>query len=236
MSEERNISPDNYANWFTLFHLCQHIGNQKSIHISSGDLGETMGVSQQTASRRLLSLEELKWIKRKIEGKAQIIKITKNGSDILLKIYKELRKILENILIVGSVADGMKEGGYYVAIKGYYDQFKDKLGFTPYKGTLNVEMTDLNKSLLKENLNNTIPIIIDGFKDANSERTYGNVRCFDCYISRLDDRENKIEAAILDIERTHHKKNIIELLAEPYLRDYFHLHDGDKIIIELNKK
>ncbi len=236
MSEERNISPDNYANWFTLFHLCQNIGNQKEIHISSGDLGEAMGVSQQTASRRLLSLEELKWIKRKTEGKAQIIKITKNGSDILLKIYKELRKILENILIVGAVSDGMKEGGYYVAIKGYYDQFKDKLGFTPYKGTLNVEMTDLNKSLLKENLNNRIPIIIDGFKDDNSERTYGNVRCFDCYISRLDDRENKIKAAILDIERTHHKKNIIELIAEPYLRDYFHLHDGDKLIIELNKK
>ena len=56
MPEERNISPDNYANWFTLFHLCQHIGNQKAIHISSGDLGEKMGVSQQTASRRLLSL------------------------------------------------------------------------------------------------------------------------------------------------------------------------------------
>jgi len=221
MPEERNISPDNYANWFTLFHLCQYIGNHKAIHISSGDLGETIVVSQQTASRRLLSLEELKWIKRKIEGKSQIIKITKNGSDILLKIYKELREILENILIVGSVADGMKEGGYYVAIKGYYDQFKDKLGFTPYKGTLNVQMTDLNKSLLNENLNNRIPIIIDGFKDDNSERTYRNVRCFDCYISRLDDRENKIKAAILDIERTHHKKNIIELLAEPYLRDYF---------------
>ena len=236
MPEERNISPDNYANWFTLFHLCQHIGNQKAIHISSGDLGKTMGVSQQTASRRLLSLEEIKWIKRKIKGKSQIIKITKNGSDILLKIYNELREILENILIVGSVADGMKEGGYYVAIKGYFDQFKDKLGFTPYKGTLNVEMTDLNKSLLKENIQNRIPIIIDGFKDINSERTYGNVRCFDCYISRLDDRENKIKAAILDIERTHHKKNIIELLAEPYLRDYFHLHDGDKLIIELNKQ
>ncbi len=236
MSEEKNISPENYANWFTLFHLCQHIGHQKAIHISSGDLGEAMGVSQQTASRRLLSLEELEWIKRKIEGKSQIIRITKNGSDILLKIYKGLKEILENILIVGSVADGMKEGGYYVAIKGYYDQFKDKLGFTPYKGTLNLQMTDLNKSLLKENLNNRIPIIINGFKDTNSERTYGNVRCFDCYISRLDDRENKIKAAILDIERTHHKKNIIELLAEPYLRDYFHLQDGDKLIIELNKK
>ena len=236
MSEEKIISPDNYANWFTLYHLCQNIGNQKEIQISSGELGEIMGVSQQTASRRLMTLEKLLWIKRRSEGKSQIIKITKKGSDILLKVYKELKTILENILIVGSVADGMKEGGYYVAIKGYYDQFKDKLGFTPYKGTLNLELTDLNKSLLKENLNTRIPIIIDGFKDTNSERTYGNVRCFDCHISRLDDRENKINAAILDIERTHHKKNIVELLAEPYLRDYFHLHDGDKLIIELNKK
>jgi riboflavin kinase len=236
MPEELNISPDNYANWFSLYHLCQNIGNQKAIHISSTELGEIIGVSQQTASRRLMNLEELGWIKRKIEGKAQTIRITKKGSDIMLKIYKELKSILENILIVGCVTEGMKEGGYYVAIKGYFEQFKEKLGFTPYKGTLNLQMSDLNHSLLQENVDNTIPVIINGFKDENSERKFGDVKCYDCYISRLDDRENKIKAAILRIERTHHKKNIIEILAEPYLRDKLNLKDGDKVIIELVKK
>lgn len=236
MSEEKKISPDNYANWFTLFHLCQNIGNQKEIQISSGELGEIIGVSQQTASRRLMNLEELHWIKRRSEGKAQTIRITKKGSDMMLRVYKKLKSILENILIVGVVSEGMGEGGYYVAIKGYYDQFKEKLGFTPYKGTLNLQLSDLNKSLFQENLGNRNLIIINGFKDINSARTYGDVECYDCYISRLDDREKKVNAAYLKIERTHHKKNIIELLAEPYLRDYFNLKNGEKIIIDFNKK
>ena len=235
MSEEEDITPDNYANWFALYHLCQQIGNQKYIMTSSVELGEIMGVSQQTASRRIQDLEKLGWIKRKIDGKRQIIHIPKKGADIMLKIYKDLKEILENILIIGQVTEGMKEGAYYVAIKGYYDQFQEKLGFQPYMGTLNLEMTDLNKSLLRENLKNRNPIIINGFKDQNSERTYGAVHCYDCYISRLDDREKKIKSAILAIERTHHKKNVVEILAEPYLRDELSLKDGDKVIIELNK-
>ncbi len=235
MPEKDEIIPENYANWFALYHLCQQIGNQKAIHISSVELGDIMGVSQQTASRRIQDLEKLGWIKRKIEGKTQILRIPKEGADVMLNVYKELKHILENILIVGIVSEGMKEGGYYVAIKGYYVQFKEKLGFTPYKGTLNLKLSQLNKALLRENLENQTPIIIDGFKDDNSDRTYGEVKCYGCKISRLDDRENKIDAAILAIERTHHEENIVEILAEPYLRDFLNLKDGDKLIIELTK-
>ena len=72
---EEDIRPDNYANWFALYHLCQQIGNQKNIMISSVELGEIMSVSQQTASRRIQDLEKLGWIKRKINGKNQIILI-----------------------------------------------------------------------------------------------------------------------------------------------------------------
>jgi riboflavin kinase len=235
MSEENGISPENYANWFALFHLCQNIGNQKNIQLNSSEFGELLGVSQQTASRRIQNLEELGWIERKIEGKSQVIRITREGADIMLNLYKDMKKILNNILIIGKVIEGMNEGGYYVAIKGYYTQFNDKLGFNPYKGTLNLKLSKINKTLLKENLNNRLPIIINGFKDENSNRTYGNVRCYDCVIYRIDHREDKIKAAILDIERTHHEENIVEILAKPYLRERLHLKDGDRIIIELPK-
>ena len=149
MSEEDEITPENYANWFALYYLCQQIGNQKAIHISSVELGDIMGVSQQTASRRIQDLEKLGWIERKIEGKAQIIRIPKKGADIMLNFYKELKYILENILIVGVVTEGMKEGGYYIAIKGYYVQFKEKLGFKPYKGTLNLKLSQLSLFIIK---------------------------------------------------------------------------------------
>ncbi|MHA1659089.1 MAG: DUF120 domain-containing protein, partial [Promethearchaeota archaeon] len=134
---------------------------------------------------------------------------------------------------VGEVTEGMNEGRYYVSIKGYYDQFIEKLGFNPYKGTLNLKLNDANDSILREKLINSIPVIINGFKDQSRE--YGEVNCYECYIYRLDNKEKKKKAAILDIKRTHHEKNIIEILAKPYLRDYFNLKNGDKLRIELIK-
>ncbi|MBY9019592.1 MAG: DUF120 domain-containing protein [Candidatus Lokiarchaeota archaeon] len=234
MSNKGEISPENYANWFALYQLCKHIEYRQTINISSVAFGKLLNLSQQTASRRISDLEELGWIERKIEKKIQKIIVTKVGSDVMLSMYKNLKEILASIVILGTVQTGMKEGAYYVAIKGYFDQFQDKLGFLPYKGTLNLELNDTNIDLLREKLNYIEPVIISGFIDDNSERTYGSVYCYDCYISRIDNPEKKVKAAILDIQRTHHEKNTIEILAKPYLRDHFNLKNGDKLIIELN--
>jgi riboflavin kinase len=241
MKEKKKISSDNYANWFALYHLCQKIGSQKAIHINSVEFSKILDMSQQTASRRINNLEEIGWIERKITGNEQIIRITKKGADIMLAMYKNLRHILEEILIVGVVVEGMGEGGYYVRIKEYYEQFKKKLGFEPYYGTLNLQLNDLNKELLEENLKNRIPIRIIGFEkkeekeNGNVKRKFGSVDCYKCIVSSLDNQENKVNAAILRIKRTHHKKNIIEILAAPYLREELNLKDGDRIRIEWNK-
>lgn len=233
MSKEGEISPENYANWFALYQLCKHIEHRQTINISSVEFGKLLNLSQQTASRRISDLIELGWIKRKIEKKTQKIVLTKEGSEVMLLMYKNLKRILESIVILGTVQSGMKEGAYYVSIKGYFDQFQERLGFLPYKGTLNLELNNTNIELLREKLKNIKPVVIAGFKDDNSERSYGVVDCYDCTISRIDNPNEKVKAAILDIKRTHHKKNVIEILAEPYLRDYFVLKDGDRLIIEL---
>lgn len=237
MGEE--IPPDHYANWFALFHLCQNIGSQKAIHMSSVEFAKILNLSQQTASRRLSQLEEIGWIKRKIIGKEQSIKITKKGADVMLIMYKKLKQILEEILIVGEVTEGMGEGGYYVRIQEYYIQFKEKLGFNPWYGTLNLQFNDLNKELLEESLKNQIPVRIEGFEKEDEEhgkRTFGSVECYNCNISCLDNQDKKIKAAILRIKRTHHKKNIVEIIAEPYLREILKLKDGDRIRLEFSKK
>jgi len=207
------------------------LGKRKEIKINSTEFGDLLNVSQQTASRRIQNLEEMNWITRSIEGKQQKIEITELGTEIMLNMYRTLKKILDTILIAGEVSEGIGEGGYYVAIKGYYEQFKEKLGFEPYIGTLNLDLDVINNSLLREKLNDMRFIKINGFKDEN--RNYGDVKCHHCYVFPLKDKENKVKAAILNIDRTHHGKNIVEILAQPYLRDYFNLKDGDKVIIEL---
>ncbi len=234
MEKNQEISPDDYTNWFALYHLCQNMKNERAITISSVEFGEVLGVSQQTSSRRIQDLEKNGWIKRKIEGKTQTIELTENGLNILVKMYKNLKQILNNVVISGIVSEGMGEGGYYVAIKQYYDQFKEKLGFEPFKGTLNLELNDANNSILREIINNSPPIVIQGFKD--EQREYGQVYCYKVAIYRLENREKKVTAALLDIKRTHHKKNTIEILANQYLRDYFKLKNGNEIVIDFNHK
>jgi len=236
MEFNTEISQENYANWFALYHLCQNIGSQKAIHISSTKFGKILDLSQQTASRRINNLEEIGWIQRKIVGKEQVIRITKKGADAILAMYKNLKQILEEILIVGEVTEGMGEGGYYVRIPGYLAQFQEKLGFRPYFGTLNIQLSDLNKELLEENQKNQIPVRIEGFEDDKVGRTYGHVDCFNCLVSRLDNQDIKVDSAILKIKRTHHKKNIVEVLAKAYLRDELKLKNGVRLRIEFTKK
>jgi riboflavin kinase len=162
------------------------------------EFGKLLNLSQQTASRRINDLEDLGWVNRKIEGKTQDIRITEKGINILFSVYEDLKNILEKVLIIGEVSEGIHEGGYYVSIKGYYEQFKKKLGFEPYKGTLNLKLTEADLSILREQMNHMKPIIIKGFKDQNRE--YGPVECYDAYISPLENRERKRKAAILDIK------------------------------------
>ena len=96
---------------------------------------------------------------------------------------------------------------------------------------MNLDLDVINHSILREKLNDMRFVKINGFKDEN--RNYGDVKCHHCYVFPLKDKENKVKAAILNIDRTHHGKNIVEILAEPFLRDYFKLIDGDRVIIEL---
>jgi len=132
------------------------------------------------------------------------------------------------IVLPGPYLGGMEEGGYYVTREGYKIQFLEKLGFRDiYPGTLNLKIISeeaikkRRKILEKKDLS----IRINGFK--NEDRTYGPVICYRCLIN------NKIEGALLEIERTHWEENVIEIISSVYLRDALKLKDGDLVKIKV---
>lgn len=194
---------------------------KNKIEISSFDLAKKMKTSQQTASRYLLELNRIGVIKREYGIKKQIIEITELGNDILKKEYLDYLQIFEltdRIVFRGKVVSGIGEGRYYTEQSGYVKQFKEKLGFVPYPGTLNVEIeyADINKLRL---LKNCKAIEIEEFK--TKDRSFGKVICFHAEI-------NGLPGAIVLPARSHYS-NILEFISEHYLREKLNLKDNDNV-------
>jgi len=193
------------------------------IEISSLELAKQLDASQQTASRYLLELDNEQMITRELGIKKQLIQITGLGAEVLeeeFSQYKQIFDLSNKVIFTGKIVSGMGEGKYYTERSGYVDQFKKKLGFVPYPGTLNVEIEYIERNKLRL-LKNCGGIVIEEFKTKN--RTFGSVMCLHAKI-------NKTEGVIV-LPRRSHYSNILEFISPHYLRQKLNLKDGDGVEI-----
>jgi len=192
------------------------------ISLSSSMLAEALGTSIQTAARRLASLEEEGYIDRIVTSSGQKVKITDGGMLRLKQEYMDYQKIFfggEFISkIKGKVASGLGEGQYYIALEGYSSQFRQKLGFEPFPGTLNLLLTEP----FAQGESNWARI--EGFKDQS--RTYGGCQCFPGKIGG-------IPCAVVRPERTSYPPRLVEIIAPANLRKTLGLKDGDEVEVVL---
>ncbi|MDH7517095.1 MAG: DUF120 domain-containing protein [Candidatus Thermoplasmatota archaeon] len=214
----------------TLKELALLGATRNKIEVSSLELAKQLKTSQQTASRYLLELDHSGLITREFGVKKQIIQITDAGVDALQEeylSYKQIFDLTDEIHFIGRVVSGMGEGRYYTEQNGYISQFKEKLGFIPYPGTLNVEISYIERNKLRL-LKEYNAITVDEFRDR--DRTFGGVRCFNAEI-------NGVRGAIVLPVRSHYS-NILEFISPYYLREKLGLKDGDevKVIIYLGKR
>lgn len=203
-------------------------GLKSSINISTQALGEQLGISQQTASRRVLSLEKEGLITKNIESSGQSILISSLGEEYLRREFAEYSKIFstddEKYILKGSVVSGVGEGRYYMSIPHYQEMFTNLCGFTPYPGTLNVRLNQQSLQL-RSRVESRDWMIVPGFKDEH--RQFGDARCLLCSIS-------DVPCAIVAPLRTHHPTDIVEIISGERLREKLNLTDGTlvDVIIE----
>jgi riboflavin kinase len=124
--------------FFTLYKLAELGACSRTVKVSTEYLAEKIAASQQTASRHLINLEKIGWIKRTITPEGCLTKITNSGMAQLKKLYSGLRLIFEaqyppSVTLEGTLFGGLGEGAYYVTKEGYRKQFIEKLGFDPYQ-------------------------------------------------------------------------------------------------------
>jgi len=202
---------------------------EKPVRISTKELGARVGRSQQAVSRQLIELEKDGMVEIYRMGRRNAIQITEKGSSILQQLYVVLREGFEAAPVVielrGKVFSGVKEGAYYISLKGYREQFIEKLGFDPYPGTLNIQLTSALNRRLKEEAEAYSGIEIQGFYD--EFRTYGGAKCFPAVVN------NEVEAAVVITKRSIYGKDVLELIAPCNLRERLNLKDGDHVTVKI---
>lgn len=198
-----------------------------AVSLTSRELGERIGLSQQAADRYLVSLERQGWLTRALARRRQRLLLTPAAMEMLRSEYHGYRRIFEGpakLSFTGRVCSGLGEGRYYLSQPGYVVQFSERLGYAPYPGTLNVRVA--GEALRKVGLlGSWTGIRIDGFHA--SGRTFGGVACF---AARL----NGHACHLIHPDRSHYE-DVVEFVAADCLRDSLHVRDDDSVQIDLEE-
>jgi riboflavin kinase len=209
----------------TLKHVALLGGVKAYVALSSGALGEKLGISQQSASQRILELLQADLIQRDLAGRRQRVRLTPKGVDALRKEYADYRRVFEvraGVTVRGVVTSGLGEGAFYMKQRGYREQFRRTIGYEPYEGTLNLRVDDevmSNLDILREEAG----ILIEGFTDGG--RTFGGAKVFRATVKG-------VECAVILPLRTHHA-DTLEVIARSHLRTKLGLADGDAVEVDV---
>lgn len=123
--------------------------------------------------------------------------------------------------INGNVISGTHKGSYFMSLEVYHQEFREKLGFDPFPGTLNLEISlEDGKAIL--DLSGEMGIIKGSGK-------FGDVKFLPAKLN------GEIEGAILFPVKTEHSNKILEFVARENLRKALQLNDGDQTALEINE-
>lgn len=200
-------------------------GLEEPVELASTDFGSLLQTSQQTASRRLIELADGGLIRREMGVRKQRIRITDEGRALLRAehmVYQQLFDRKDRISIQGRVQTGLGEGRYYLSRPGYNDQFEEHLGWTPYPGTLNLDLGGAEANKIKFLRRNPV-YTIEGFQAEG--RTFGGVTC---HPARIGD----LECAAILPHRSHYT-TILEVIAPVCLRETLPCEDEDVVALEV---
>ncbi|MHA2244093.1 MAG: DUF120 domain-containing protein [Candidatus Hodarchaeales archaeon] len=228
-----NVDITDYLN--LLITLGKMGGTRRPVFSTTSELGAMVGISQQSASRKLTKMENANLIIRSYKQRGNTIKITSEGVASLEQVFTDLWMILtakgrkpdEKIKLRGTVCTGMGEGAYYISKKGYLNQFTSLLDFQPFPGTLNLQLLEEPSLRNFERLLRSPSKFIKEFTEGG--RRFGKVFIWPTYLLVGN---SKISSALIHPDRTHHN-NQIELIAEEHIKTAYGIKDGDILEVVL---
>ncbi len=127
---------------------------------------------------------------------------------------------MKRIEFSGTVFSSQGEGKNFLELSWVKRQIKQKLGFTPYPGTLNVRLSEesaKHKKLLEK---------------AHSAKVYpADGYCNGALIKAFI---GKVECAIVVPEVAGYPREVLEIIAPVNLREQLQLRDGGEVTVTVN--
>lgn len=127
---------------------------------------------------------------------------------------------MQTIVLRGKVFSRQKGGTKFLKLPWVERQIIEKLGFTPYPGTLNLKLTKESIETKKQLLNTkTIEILpAKGFC------------CGLCFKARIID---KVDGAIVFPQVPSYPEDVLEVIAPVSLRETLRLKEGDEVQLKI---
>ena len=214
----------------TLAELLSNGARYNFVQITTSSLGKSIKKSQQAASKHILELENGGFIESLMSGRLVSVKITQKRYSELVKLHSILGSTLvsspSQLELNGSIISGLGEGAYYMSLNGYTKQFKVKIGYIPFSGTLNIKLNQLQATQVIQQLDELDNVMLEPFSDG--KRTYGWVKCFHATLNE------SIKCDLIRLERTHQASSVIELISKNNLRKTAKLKTGSKVTVKIH--
>lgn len=189
--------------------------------LTTSEIGQLLGMSQQNASVRLRSLGKGGMVERS----AGSLKLTAKAESALRSEFSDLKGLFEggSIHLRGRVVKGLGEGRFFISLPGYRKAIEEKLGFSPYPGTLNLELLPEHVERRLE-LRSRAPIEISGF--SYKGKTYGPIEAYRCRVGGID-------GAVVFPRRSQHGLSVIEIIAPVHLMGELKLKAGSELEVDV---
>ena len=132
--------------------------------------------------------------------------------------------MLKNQILKGKVISGNQKAAFFTQLDWVLEQCSEKLGFTPFPGTLNIE-------ILPENFPDTESIQRErGIELVPPDPSFCNAQLLPISLEGMD------AAMIIPEEKVRsHGWNIIEVIAPVCLKDALTIKDGDTVTLTIKR-
>jgi len=127
---------------------------------------------------------------------------------------------LGKIIFKGAVFSGTGEGRKFIDLPWVKRQIEEKLGFTPYSGTLNIRLSK-ESAKQKKLLENAKRLKV------YPEKGY-------CTGILIKANIDSLECAIIIPQVTNYPSDILEVIAPWYLRERLKITDGSEVTVTVN--